>query len=254
VANLTVNSRDAMPDGGKLLVETSNITLDEAYREAHPWVQPGDYVLLAVSDTGCGMDQETLEHVFEPFFTTKAEGEGTGLGLATVYGIVKQNNGFVNVYSEPGQGTTVKLYFPRYLGEEKAQPVAPPQLAPVRGQETILLVEDEEQLRRLARTLLQRLGYRVLEAASPREALTLCEKHRGEIHLLLTDVVMPTMSGKELAENIKATKPDLKTLFMSGYTADAIAHRGVLEEGIHFLQKPFSLDALAKKVREALEG
>ena len=254
VANLAVNSRDAMPDGGKLTVETGNMTFDEAYRQTHPWVLPGDYALLTVSDNGCGMDKEALEHVFEPFFTTKAEGKGTGLGLATVYGIVKQNNGFIDIYSEPGQGTTVKIYFPRHRGEAQARPVAAPELAPVGGQETILLVEDEDQLRRLARTLLERLGYRVLEATSPGEALILCEKHEGEIHLLLTDVVMPNMSGKELAERITAIKPGLKTLFMSGYTADAIAHRGVLEEGIHFLQKPFSLDALAKKVREVLSS
>jgi PAS domain S-box-containing protein len=254
VANLAVNSRDAMPDGGKLTVETGNMTFDEAYRQTHPWVLPGDYALLTVSDNGCGMDKEALEHVFEPFFTAKAEGKGTGLGLATVYGIVKQNNGFTDIYSEPGQGTTVKIYFPRHRGEAQARPVAAPELAPVGGQETILLVEDEDQLRRLARTLLERLGYRVLEAASPGEALILCEKHEGEIRLLLTDVVMPNMSGKELAERISAIKPGLKTLFMSGYTADAIAQRGVLEEGIHFLQKPFPLDALAKKVREALRS
>ena len=252
LANLVVNSRDAMPEGGMLVVETSNATLDQAYLRAHPWARPGDYVLLTVSDTGCGMDRETLEHVFEPFFTTKGPGKGTGLGLSTVYGIVKQNEGFIDIYSEPGRGTTVKIYFPRYRGEEKPQPLEARKAAPAGGQETILVVEDEDALRQLARRLLERLGYQVLEAANPNEALEVCARHDGGIHLLLTDVVMPQMSGKELAERIRATKPGLKTLFMSGYAAETIAQRGVLEEGIHFLPKPFSPDDLAKKVREAL--
>jgi two-component system, cell cycle sensor histidine kinase and response regulator CckA len=252
VANLAVNSRDAMPGGGKLTVETANITLDPEYCETHLGFVPADFVMLAVSDTGCGMDKETLDHAFEPFFTTKSEGKGTGLGLATVYGIVKQNNGFVNVYSEPGQGTTFKVYIPRYAGTEAAAPVAEEKGLPAGGWETILLVEDESQMRQLAKVILERLGYRVLEASDPRDAIALCKEFPGEIHLLLTDVVMPNMNGRELEGRIKEIKPTVTTLFMSGYTANAIAHRGVIEKGANFLQKPFSVDAMAKKVREAL--
>lgn len=254
VANLAVNSRDAMPDGGMLTVETCNVAFDEAYCQAHSGFLPGDYVLLAVSDSGYGMDKETLEHVFEPFFTTKSDGKGTGLGLATVYGIVKQNNGFINIYSEPGQGTAVRLYFPRYHGEIQVQSIASHKAALVRGHGTILLVEDQDQLRRLAKTMLERLGYTVLEAASPGEAFVVCEKYTGDIHLLLTDVVMPAMNGKELSERIQILKPGIKILFMSGYTANAIAHRGMLDEGLHFLQKPFSINALSEKVREAMNS
>ncbi len=253
VANLAINSRDAMPDGGVLTMETSNVSLNQEYCDVHAWVTPGEFVKLSISDTGCGMDQETLAHLFEPFFTTKAEGHGTGLGLATVFGIVKQNLGAINVYSEPGQGTTSSIFLPRYLGETASAqgPVQSPK--PRGGHETILLVEDEAQLRRLAKTILERLGYTVLDAASPSDALKLCETHAGEIHLLLTDVVMPRMNGRELETHVRASRPGVKTVFMSGYTADTIAHRGVLEPGIDFLQKPFTAASLGEKVRAVID-
>jgi PAS domain S-box-containing protein len=252
VANLAVNSRDAMPKGGKLIVETANVTLDEAYCRHRTGARPGDYVMLAVSDSGCGMDEATRERAFEPFFTTKPEGKGTGLGLSTVYGIVKQNEGVIEIYSELGHGTTLKVYLPRYRGEEKVQAAAPPTAALARGHETVLLVEDQDQVRELTRTLLEELGYRVHEAARPGDAITLCEKHGTEIALLVTDVVMPTMNGKELARRIEAMRPGIRTLFTSGYTPEAIARRGVLEPGVHFLEKPFTMEALARKVREVL--
>ena len=210
--------------------------------------------MLAVSDTGTGMDERTRERAFEPFFTTKAEGKGTGFGLATVYGVVKQNDGFIDIHSEPGHGTTVKLYIPRAQADEMAQPAAASNPAPSRGHETVLLVEDQNQLREIAREMLEDLGYTVLVAASPGDALTLCEEHTGEIHLLFTDVVMPNMNGKELAGRVQTLKPGIRTLFTSGYTADTIAHRGVLAAGIWFLEKPFSMDSLARKVREVLSS
>jgi PAS domain S-box-containing protein len=252
LANLAVNSRDAMPDGGKLIVETANVRLDAAYSRRHSGARPGEYVMLTVSDTGSGMDEVTRERAFEPFFTTKPEGKGTGLGLATVYGAVKQNNGFIDIYSEPRQGTTIRLYIPRAGPDQTAPPEAVPAAAPARGQETVLVVEDQDQLREIAREMLEELGYTVLVAAGPADALRLCEGHGGEIHLLFTDVVMPQMNGKELAGRIQAMRPRVKALFTSGYTADTIAHRGVLEAGISFLEKPFSMDALARKVREVL--
>jgi signal transduction histidine kinase len=252
VANLAVNSRDAMPGGGKLTVETANVVFDTNYCQKHLGFVSGSFAMLAVSDTGCGMDKKTLEHVFEPFFTTKTE--GTGLGLATVYGIVKQNNGFVNVYSEPGQGTTVKVYISRYTGQEQVTSAGPEEVKAAGGSETLLLVEDETQVRQLMKTILEELGYTVLEASGPGEAIVLCERHPGEINLLLTDVVIPDLTCKELEARIKARKPGIRTLFMSGYTANAIAHRGVLDKGIQFLQKPFSMEVLAKKVREVLEN
>ncbi|MBW2304396.1 MAG: response regulator [Deltaproteobacteria bacterium] len=253
VANLAVNARDAMPNGGRLTLETGNTTLDETFQDKHTGCLPGEYVVLAVSDTGFGMDEETLEHVFEPFFTTKEEGKGTGLGLSTVYGIAKQNKGFVNIYSEQGKGTTVKVYFPRYTGDDEAEPVESGEVALKGGEETILLVEDEDQVRKLARTILERLGYRVLEAAAPGEAITMAEKHRNEIHLLLTDLVMPVMHGRELYERISALKPGIKVLYMSGYAPDAVVHGGVLEKGTPFLPKPFTLDELGRKVRKVLD-
>ena len=253
VANLVVNARDAMPSGGKLLLETRNLVLDTDYCDSHPGASPGEYVLMAITDTGCGMDRETLERAFEPFFTTKGEGKGTGLGLSTVYGIVKQNNGLIQLYSEPGHGTTVKIYLPRHAGQERAMaPEAPLEQEP-RGRETVLLVEDEESLRKLARAMLQHLGYRVVEASGPGEALALCEKHEGEIHLLLTDVVMPLMNGNELSQRIRAMRPSVRKLFMSGYTSNAISHHGVLEPGVAFIQKPFNRQELARKVREVLD-
>jgi two-component system cell cycle sensor histidine kinase/response regulator CckA len=214
---------------------------------------PGEYVLLAVSDNGCGMDAETRSHLFEPFFTTKAVGKGTGLGLATVYGMVKQNNGFIDVCSEPGQGTTFNIYLPPYTAEagstvklDAAQPAA-------RGHETILLVEDEPMILDITKTMLERQGYTVMAAATPGEAIRLAREHAGEIHLLMTDVVMPEMNGRDLAKNLLSLYPNLKRLFMSGYTADVIAHHGVLDEGVQFIQKPFSVQALAAKVRDVLD-
>jgi PAS domain S-box-containing protein len=251
VINLSVNAHDAMPSGGSLTVETENVTLDDTYATAHVGLLPGDYVRLIVKDTGCGMYRATLEHAFEPFFTTKPAGKGTGLGLATVYGIVKQNDGFINVHSELGQGTSVEIHIPRYQGEEREAPVTQVATAPG-GHERVLLVEDNEQLRQLARKLLGRLGYEVLEAAGPSAALELCERQEDEIHLLLTDVVMPTMNGPELSARVTSLKPGIKTLYMSGYPSDLIAHRGLLHEGLHCLEKPFDLNALATAVRAAL--
>ncbi len=252
LANLAVNSRDAMPRGGRLTVETSNVTLDTEYSEKHLGFRPGDFVMLAVSDTGCGIDREDMEHVFEPFFTTKPEGQGTGLGLATVYGIVKQNNGFVNIYSEPGLGTTVKLYIPQYFGAAEAVRATAAAGPSQGGTEVILLVEDDGPIREMAKTMLEGLGYRVMEARTPEEAILLFEKFRTEIDLLLTDIVMPGMNGKELDSRIRAMKPEVRSLFMSGYTADAIAHLGELGPGGCYLQKPFALDELARKLREVL--
>jgi two-component system cell cycle sensor histidine kinase/response regulator CckA len=252
VANLAVNSRDAMPDGGKLVVETANVTLDAAYCRRHAGARPGEHLMLAVSDTGSGMDERTRERAFEPFFTTKAEGKGTGLGLATVYGVVKQNEGFIDIQSELGHGTTITLYLPRAEPDAMAPPEAASSVVPARGHETVLLVEDQAQLREIAHEMLEDLGYTVLVAPSPGDALTLCEKHPGPIHLLFTDVVMPNMNGKELAGRVQAMKPGIRTLFTSGYTADTIAHRGVLDARISFLEKPYSMESLARKVREVL--
>jgi CheY-like chemotaxis protein len=209
--------------------------------------------MLAVSDDGCGMDREIIAHLFEPFFTTKGVGQGTGLGLATVYGIVKQNDGFINVYSEPGKGTTFKIYLPRYATETVPLPAEGPAQASKGGTETILLVEDEPWILDLSKALLEDMGYTVLTASTPGEAIHLAEEHAGRIHLLITDVVMPEMNGWDLAKRLLSLYPELRSLFMSGYTANVIAHRGVLEEGIHFMQKPFSMSDLAAKVREALE-
>ncbi len=253
LANLCVNARDALGGCGKIAIETANVFLDEAYCDLHPGFSPGDYVLLSVSDTGCGMDKETLSHLFEPFFTTKGVGEGTGLGLATVYGIVKQNSGYINVYSELGYGTSIKIYLPGHQGipipviqEAKSKPA-------LRGSETILLVEDEPTILKMTAAMLKRQGYTVLTASTPNEAVSIVEQYQGHIQLLVTDVIMPGMNGRELACSLLSQRPELKQLFMSGYTADIIAQRGVLEEGMHFIQKPFSLRELSSKVREALE-
>ena len=250
--NLAVNASDAMPNGGWLTLATSNVTLDEAYARTHAEVEPGPYVMLSVSDTGHGMTAEVQAHIFEPFFTTKEVGKGTGLGLATVYGIAKQSGGHITVHSEPGQGAVFKLYLPRV--EEApgtAEPARPTEITR-RGSETVLLVEDDEPLRTLAREILSIQGYTVLDAISPSEALRLADVHPGPIHLLVTDVVMPQMNGRQVADHLLAARPGLKVLFMSGYTDAAIVEHGVLEPGTHFLQKPFTPDGLSRKVREAL--
>ncbi len=253
LANLCVNARDAITGAGKLTIETGNVSFDEQYCAIHAGFTPGDYVMLAVSDDGCGMDRETVENIFEPFFTTKGVGKGTGLGLSTVYGIVKQNDGFINVYSEPDQGTTFKIYLPSH-GDEKAEAKARESTEIPAGKgETVLIVEDEASILDLAQTILETLGYNVLAAATPGKATALAKKHSGDIHLLITDVVMPEMNGKDLAAKLKTSYPDLKVLFMSGYTANVIAHQGVLDEGVNFIPKPFTTMDLAIKIREALK-
>ncbi len=253
LANLCVNARDAIAGAGKVTIETGTTAFDEAYCAHHVGFAPGEYVRLAVRDDGCGMDKEMLAHIFEPFFTTKGVGAGTGLGLAMVYGAVKQNHGFIDVYSEPGQGTTFTIYLPRHVGkagQARTEGAAGPDR---RGQETILLVEDESAILKLTTMLLEMQGYAVLPASTPGEAIRLAREHAGEIQLLMTDVVMPEMNGRDLAKNLLSLYPHLKRLFMSGYTADMIAHHGVLDEGVHFIQKPFSIKGLAAKVREALD-
>ncbi|MHB8789448.1 MAG: PAS domain S-box protein [Desulfobulbaceae bacterium] len=252
LANLCVNARDAIAGVGKVTIETGNATFAAAYYADHPDFAPGDYVLLAVSDDGSGMDQETLDHLFEPFFTTKEIGQGTGLGLATVYGIVRQNNGFINVSSEPDKGTTFRMYLPRHSGEAVLPETSGVSAIPTANGETVLLVEDDVSLLALTRRILEGLDYTVLAASTPGRAEALAREHTGTIDLLLTDVVMPEMNGRELAGRLQALYPDLKVLYMSGYTADVIAHRGVLETGVHFIQKPFAKRALAEIIREVL--
>jgi PAS domain S-box-containing protein len=255
ILNLAVNARDAMPGGGKLTIETSNVELDGAYVRKHPVVRAGPYVMLAVSDTGCGMDKATLSRIFEPFFTTKEPGKGTGLGLSTVYGIVKQSRGHIWVYSEKGEGATFKVYFPR--AEEIGEVVFESEEASLGmwvGTETLLLAEDEDLVRDLVRTILEKNGYKVLEAHNGHEALKICNSHEGPIHLLVTDIVMPQMSGRELATISESIRPGIKVLFMSGYTENAIVHHGVLDPGTAFLQKPFRMESLTRKVREILDA
>ncbi|MGM0654534.1 MAG: PAS domain S-box protein [Thermodesulfobacteriota bacterium] len=253
LANLCVNARDAIADVGKITIETGNTTVDSAYFATHSGFVAGDFVLLAVSDDGCGMDQETMSKMFEPFFSTKEVGKGTGLGLATVYGIVKQNDGFINVYSEPDQGTTFRIYLPQYRGEADNPEKKTADKIDMDGNETILLVEDEPSILRMTRIMLERMGYTILAAGTPGEAIALAREHAGEIHMLMTDVVMPEMNGRDLAKNLLSLYPDLKRLFMSGYTANVIAHHGVLDEGVQFIHKPFSKQALAIKVRKVLD-
>jgi PAS domain S-box-containing protein len=253
LTNLCVNARDSIKGVGKVTIETDNTNLDKEYCHDHLGFVPGDYVMISVSDNGFGMDKETLNNIFEPFFTTKAFGEGTGLGLSTVYGIVKQNNGLINVYSELGKGTTVKIHLPRYI-EKVSQPHMQGLEEPaVIGDETILLVEDEKAILRMTTKMLESLGYTVLAASSPAEAIRVSESHPGEIDLLMTDVVMPEMSGPELAKSMLHLYPNLRCLFMSGYTANVIAHHKVLNEAVYFLNKPFSIQDLATKVREACD-
>jgi len=253
VLNLAVNARDAMPNGGKLTIETQNVELDAAYVRGHISAQPGPYAMIAVSDTGVGMDAATQARIFEPFFTTKEIGKGTGLGLATVYGIVKQSGGWIWVYSEPGQGTTFKIYLPRVTEAVPPAAVTPAPPASVRGSETILLVEDDEMIRNLVQKVLQANGYRVLVAANGRNAEQVAGQHDGPIHLLVTDVVMPGMNGREVAQRLAGARAGIKVLYLSGYTDDAIVHHGVLEPGVAFLQKPFTPAVLGRKVREVLD-
>ncbi len=254
LANLTVNARDSIDGVGKIGIETKNRVLNDAYCAKRNETIPGEFVMLAVSDNGCGMEKEILDQIFEPFFTTKGIGKGTGLGLSTVYGIVKQNHGFISVYSEPEKGTTFKIYIPRYQGGPALETVAGLEETPRGDGETILLVEDDPGILRMARMMLERLGYAVLTASSPYEAMETAGEHSGEIHLLMTDVVMPRMDGKDLAERVMKIRPETGTLFMSGYTANAIAHHGILDEGVNFIEKPFMSDRLARKVRAVLDG
>ncbi len=250
--NLLINARDAMPGGGKIVVETANVDLDEAYAARHPEVNPGPYVMLAVSDTGTGIEPGTLEHIFEPFFTTKPRGKGTGLGLATVYGIVRQSGGWIWVYSEPGLGTTFKIYLartgvaPRAVPEERAPGFA-------RGTETVLVVEDNDKVRDLGASVLRDAGYQTLMAASGQDALRYFEDGGVPIHLLFTDVIMPGMNGRDLAGRVAGLSPSTRVLYTSGYTADVIVHRGVLDEGVDYLRKPFTPSRLLAKVREILD-
>lgn len=253
LANLSVNARDAVDGNGSLIIETENVTIDEAYCREHAYAKPGSYVLLAISDNGCGMDKKTLSQIFEPFFSTKAAGEGTGLGLATVYGIVKQNEGFVNVYSEPDNGTTFKIYIPRYTAADLKEHLEEIAQRPEGKGELILLVEDEPAILELAQIILETLGYKVLTADNPVKGLQLARRQTQKIDVLITDVVMPDMNGKELSKKVRKLFPDLRIIFMSGYTSDIIAHRGVFEEGVNFISKPFSMSSLAVKVREVLD-
>jgi nitrogen-specific signal transduction histidine kinase/CheY-like chemotaxis protein len=255
IVNLAVNARDAMPSGGHLTIETANVDLDQPYVRGHLTVSPGRYVMLAVSDTGQGMDLETQSHIFEPFFTTKGPGKGTGLGLSTVYGIVKQGGGHIWTYSEPGQGTTFKIYLPavQEAGGAPQQADLPSRMG-TRGTETILVLEDEASVRKLVQAMLGQQGYTILEASNPVEALRQCREHPGSIHLLVTDVVMPGMGGRQVAELAVQYRPTLKVLYMSGYTGEAIAQHGALYPGVMFLQKPFSSESLLQKVREVLSS
>ncbi|HVR82695.1 MAG TPA: response regulator, partial [Planctomycetota bacterium] len=250
--NLAVNARDAMPNGGKLTLETANVTLDETYAAQHAGTRAGPHVMLAVSDTGTGMDRETQSHLFEPFFTTKEQGKGTGMGLSTVYGIVKQSAGSIWVYSEVGLGTTFKVYLPRVGESASSTPEAGASSIP-RGTETILLVEDSESVRKLMVTVLSASGYPVLVAQDGEEALRQLGRHKGTVHLLITDIVLPGMGGPEIACQVARTRPETKVLFTSGYTERGVVENGVLESGSAFLQKPFAPDALARKVREVLD-
>ncbi len=252
IANLCLNAKYAIDGVGNVFIETCNITCDKVYCSKYPYAAPGDYVLLTTSDDGCGMEKETLANLFEPFFTTKEFGKGTGLGLATVYGIVKQNNGFINVHSEPGEGTTFNIYLPRHIlkvpqieKEDRKEPAAD-------GHETILLVEDEPVILKMGRVMLEGLGYSVLTADMPGKAINIAKEHASEIDLLITDVIMPEMNGRDLAQSIQTLHPHIKCMFMSGYTSDVVARNGLIDEGMHFIEKPFSRRELAEKVRLTL--
>ena len=252
--NLVVNARDAMPTGGTLVIETSNVRIDDQYCQDHPWAVPGDYVLLTVSDTGVGMTPDLQEKIFDPFFTTKEVGKGTGLGLSTVFGIVKQNNGFIQVYSEPGLGATFKVYLPKFHGDDVPETEESGPEALCQGMGQILVVEDDESLREVIPHILDRLGFTYMMADTPEEALEIGRRPGTEIDVLLTDVVMPGMSGKELWEKFRVIRPDAQVVYMSGYTADVISMQGVLDSGVHFIQKPFSTAELGKKLRSVMRG
>jgi two-component system, cell cycle sensor histidine kinase and response regulator CckA len=254
LVNLVVNARDAMARGGTVTIETANIKLDGTYASRHIGVTPGEYVMLAISDTGTGMDHDTQSRIFEPFFTTKEKGKGTGLGLSTVYGIVKQSGGNVWVYSEPGKGTTFKVYLPQVEDEAITREESKALITMKRGSETVLLVEDEDMVRKLTGELLEESGYVVLEANGGEEAISIFNERKAPIDLLITDVVMPKISGKEVAEQLKKIHPETKVLFMSGYTDEAIVHHGIVDSGIAFIQKPFSENALTRKVRDVLDA
>jgi two-component system, cell cycle sensor histidine kinase and response regulator CckA len=253
IMNLAANARDAMLGGGRLTIQTADVSVDEAYCRVHAEAKPGNYIMLSVSDSGCGLDPEVMEHIFEPFYTTKERGKGTGLGLSTVYGIVKQNSGFISVYTEGGLGTTFKIYLPRV--DREAETVENGNVIPSlpRGNETILLVEDEGTVRGLARKTLERQGYKILEAKDGEHALKEFQERIGEVKLLLTDVIMPHMNGKQLYDALRKLNIELKVIFMSGYAEDVIAHHGLIEDQMHFIQKPFTIAALTNKVRDALD-
>jgi PAS domain S-box-containing protein len=253
LANLCVNARDAIGGVGRITIETRNATIGEAYCANHPEAVPGEYVLLAVTDSGTGMTRETMNMLFEPFFTTKELGKGTGLGLATIYGIVKQNSGFISVFSEMGMGSTFEIYLPRHVENITSKTAESYTPEPPRGDETILIVEDEPSILAITKTMLEAFGYRVISAHNPGEAIRLAENFSEAIDLLMTDVVMPEMSGRELLERLLILRPEARHLFMSGYTGDIIAHHGILDEGVNFIQKPFSMHDLAVKVRQILD-
>jgi PAS domain S-box-containing protein len=253
IINLVINSRDAMPNGGQVIIETRNIALDETFASTHAAVRPGPHVMLAISDTGVGMNQATQLKIFEPFFTTKDPAKGTGLGLSTAYGIVKQSGGDIQMYSEVGHGTTIKIYLPRVGGESRESEAARP-LRAERGTETILVVDDAVEVCSMAKRVLERAGYTVLAAGSGVEALSLLDHREGPVHLMLTDMVMPGMSGRELSERIATSQPDTKILYTSGYTSDVIVQQGVLDHGLNFIGKPYAISALMSKVREVLDS
>jgi CheY-like chemotaxis protein len=254
IMNLAANARDAMRRGGKLTIETSNIEIDDEYIKQHPTVKAGSYVMLAISDNGIGMNEEIQAHLFEPFFTTKEKGKGTGLGLSTVFGIVKQSEGFVWVYSEPGKGTTLKLYFPRIENEIVKLKSETKSEQRFRGSETVLIVEDETPVRALASMILRERGYHVIEAADGNEALRLAKEFAGEIHLVLADVVMPGMNGKTMISQLETLRTGIKSLYISGYADNAVVRHGELDPNVAFLQKPFTVEGLARKVREVINS
>ncbi len=251
--NLAINARDAMPNGGRLLVETADIVFTNEVISSHEEIFPGPYTMIAVSDTGYGMSHDVQNKIFEPFFTTKDEGRGTGLGLSTVYGIVKQHNGYIYVYSEPDKGTTFKIYLPVKYGKDSTDKIEVNSYRPT-GSETLLVVEDESSLRKYIVEVLQPLGYNLIRAANGSEALDLCENYEGEIDLLLTDVIMPGINGRQLADKLVHNRPEMKVIFMSGYTSDAIARHGVLEDGVNFMQKPVTSSMIANKIRNVLDA